>query len=57
MFDEAEGTCVRPEQASEFAKKCKVPDEKRKNTSFIVYSLFSGFYSTYPAIDYGHLIL
>ena len=35
VFDEAEGTCVRPEQASEFAKKCKVPDEKRKNTLFI----------------------
>ena len=30
VFDEAQGTCVREEQASEFAKKCEEPDEKRK---------------------------
>ncbi len=28
MFDEAEGTCVREEQASEFAKKCEKSTEK-----------------------------
>ena len=33
VFDEAQGTCVREEQASEFAKKCEEPDEKRKYTS------------------------
>ena len=27
VFDEAEGTCVRPEQASEFAKKCEPKKE------------------------------
>ena len=30
VFDEAEGTCVRPEQASEFAKVCPEKTEKRK---------------------------
>ena len=35
VFDEAQGTCVRPEEASEYAKKCNVSDEKRKN--FYVY--------------------
>jgi len=34
VFDEAEGTCVRPEQASEFAKKCQVPDEKPQIAGF-----------------------
>ncbi|HIE84214.1 MAG TPA: hypothetical protein EYQ00_10365 [Dehalococcoidia bacterium] len=28
VFDEAQGTCVRREQASEFAKKCKENTEK-----------------------------
>ena len=37
VFDEAEGTCVRPEQASEFAKVCEVKEEKRK----IALTLFS----------------
>ena len=31
VFDEAEGTCVRPEQASEFAKVCPEKTEKRNH--------------------------
>lgn len=27
IFDEAQGTCVRPEQASAYAKKCEIKDE------------------------------
>ncbi len=30
IFDEAQGTCVREEQASTYAKKCKPSLEKRK---------------------------
>ena len=28
VFDEVEGTCVRPEQASEYVKKCPENEEK-----------------------------
>ena len=30
IFDEAQGTCVRPEQASAYAKKCEIKDEPGK---------------------------
>jgi hypothetical protein len=34
VFDEAQGTCVREEQASEFSKKCEEPLEKRESALF-----------------------
>ena len=30
IFDEAQGTCVRPEQGSTYAKKCEVKNEPGK---------------------------
>ena len=30
IFDEAQGTCVRPEQASAYAKKCEIKKEPGK---------------------------
>ena len=35
IFDEAQGTCVRPEQASAYAKKCEINNEpgKRKTVA------------------------
>ena len=30
IFDEAQGTCVRPEQGSEYAKKCEVDNTPSK---------------------------
>ena len=33
IFDEAQGTCVREDQASEFARKCTKIKRKGKNIS------------------------
>ena len=41
IFDEAQGTCVRPEQASEYAKKCEIKQEK--GNQFSVERFFSPF--------------
>ena len=56
VFDEAKGICVPPEQASEYAKKCNVPDKKRKNFTYI--NFLCCFKSlNYLTIDHWHLIL
>ena len=34
VFDEAQGTCVREDQASTYAKKCVKSEEKRKKINF-----------------------
>ena len=38
IFDEAQGTCVRPEQGSIYAKKCEIKNEPSKYQTDICYA-------------------